>query len=189
MFFIRRGRCLFGEECRKRHDPNKVSLCNKFIFTSNCTATDCPYQHKIIRDKMPLCLYFYAGRCSKDNCPFLHVKLGMDVHVCDKFMAGHCDKGELCSKRHTRDCEEHFETGICLDVNCKLMHQKIMRNRTCSFSSINSAMDVDRPYFDGDDFIPISGGDAMSVSSDIMRMLDNSDVESLADSIRSEDLL
>ncbi|KAL5262964.1 hypothetical protein ACHWQZ_G008392 [Mnemiopsis leidyi] len=183
MFFIRRGKCVFGEECRKRHDPAKVALCSRFIFFNRCQKLECPYQHKLIKEKMPLCLYFYANQCSKEDCPFLHVKLGTDVPVCEKFTAGHCDKGSNCTKRHTRDCETHFKTGFCLDTDCKLLHEKILRSRTFSFSSIENAMDMDRPYFDGDDFIPI-GLDRIeeNASPDILRMLD-SDVESIAGSL------
>ena len=47
MFFIRRGKCVFGEKCRKKHDPEKVVLCRKFIFSNTCTNDDCPYQHKV----------------------------------------------------------------------------------------------------------------------------------------------
>ena len=47
MFFIRRGKCVFGEECRKRHDPAKVALCSRFIFFNRCQISQCPYQHKV----------------------------------------------------------------------------------------------------------------------------------------------
>ena len=47
MFFIRRGKCVFGDTCRKKHDHDKVALCSKFIFSNNCNNENCPYQHKV----------------------------------------------------------------------------------------------------------------------------------------------
>jgi hypothetical protein len=47
MFFIRRGKCVFGDECRKRHDPAKVALCSRFIFYNRCSNSPCPFQHKV----------------------------------------------------------------------------------------------------------------------------------------------
>ena len=40
---------------------------------------------------------------------------------------GHCDKGSSCVKRHTRDCEDHFEKGVCNTADCKLLHEKVLR--------------------------------------------------------------
>ena len=56
MFFIRRGKCAFGEECRKRHDPTKVTLCNHFIFYNRCNNSQCPFQHKV-------CTFTLLGYC------------------------------------------------------------------------------------------------------------------------------
>ena len=41
---------------------------------------------QIVKDKMPLCLYFLSGRCSKETCPYLHVNTGLDVPVCAEFV-------------------------------------------------------------------------------------------------------
>ena len=47
MFYIRRGTCLFGEECRKKHDPEKVALCRRFIFNGKCPTVGCLFQHRV----------------------------------------------------------------------------------------------------------------------------------------------
>jgi len=151
MFYIKRGACRFGTACRRRHDPDKVAVCTQFV-QGNCTKDDCLFQHKIVKDKMPLCLYFLSGRCSKDTCPYLHVNTGLDVPVCTQFVKGHCDKGAQCEHRHTFHCERFFESGKCEVEGCALKH---VRGQRRPRNIEDEDIDADRPYFAGDDFIPV----------------------------------
>ena len=45
------------EACRLAHDPDKVAVCPKWLAGS-CTALDCPLQHELRPDLMPLCTFF-----------------------------------------------------------------------------------------------------------------------------------
>eukprot|EP00116_Pleurobrachia_bachei_P000087 sb/3460349/ len=161
MFYIRRGTCLFGDQCRKKHDPEKVALCRRFIFYGKCPIVGCLFQHRCVPEKMPLCLYFYSGKCTKEDCQFLHVKLSTDVQVCDRFLAGHCDRGSKCTRRHTRDCEIYFETGSCPNrFECKLAHDRELKKTVEEV--------LDQPYFEGDDFIPVGGEKEMTTDDSWM---------------------
>jgi len=57
-------------------------------------VTDCPFSHKVCKEKMPTCSYFQRGMCNKDQCPYLHVKVNEDAEICEDFVQGFCPNGE-----------------------------------------------------------------------------------------------
>lgn len=55
----RTGKCEARDKgaCRLAHDPSKVAVCPKWLAGS-CAAPDCPLQHELRPDLMPLCTFF-----------------------------------------------------------------------------------------------------------------------------------
>lgn len=73
---------------------NVNSLCFRSRFLrGTCSIVDCPFSHKVDKEKMPVCSYFLRGVCSRENCPYLHVKVNKNAKVCQDFLQGFCSKG------------------------------------------------------------------------------------------------
>ena len=53
------GKCAAREAgtCPLAHDPNKVMVCSKWL-QERCETLDCPLQHKLKPQLMPLCEHF-----------------------------------------------------------------------------------------------------------------------------------
>ena len=67
------------------------------FLRGTCKVTDCPFSHKVAKDKMPVCLHYLRGTCSRDNCPYRHVKMSKDAEICQDFLNGYCPQGEMVS--------------------------------------------------------------------------------------------
>lgn len=94
--------------------------------------SDCPFSHKVAREKMPVCSYFLKGLCHREACPYLHVNVNKDAEVCSDFVKGFCPLGEKCKKKHTLECQEFKKSGTCSrGRQCPLKH------RPEKFSDIN----------------------------------------------------
>lgn len=73
---------------------NVNSMCFRSRFLrGTCSIVDCPFSHKVDKEKMPVCSYFLRGVCSRENCPYLHVKVNKNAKVCQDFLQGFCSKG------------------------------------------------------------------------------------------------
>lgn len=59
-----------------------------------CSNTDCPFSHKLDKNKMPACSHFLEGLCSREECPYRHVRVNPGAPVCVDFLKGHCPQGE-----------------------------------------------------------------------------------------------
>jgi hypothetical protein len=124
MFFNRFGRCSRGDKCQYVHDPEKVSVCTRFL-RGTCKVTDCPFSHHVAPDKMPTCRYFLRGICSHDNCPYRHVRVASNAGPCLDFARGFCHLGDACKKNHVLICPEFTESGVCSrGKRCPLRHNK-----------------------------------------------------------------
>ena len=55
---------------------------------------DCPFSHKVSKEKMPVCSYFLRGKCNRDDCPYLHVNVNRDAEICEDFVNGYCPLGD-----------------------------------------------------------------------------------------------
>ncbi|KAL3860040.1 hypothetical protein ACJMK2_010222, partial [Sinanodonta woodiana] len=133
-FYNRFGKCNRGDKCPYIHDPDKIVVCTRFL-RGTCKVTDCPFSHKISKEKMPVCSFFLRGICNRDDCPYQHVNVGKDAKLCQDFVNGYCPLGEKCKKRHILVCTHFSRTGSCPDgKQCKLVHKR-PRKRTNSFVS------------------------------------------------------
>lgn len=129
MYYNRFGRCNRGENCPYIHDPEKVAVCTRFL-RGTCKKTDgnCPFSHKVSKDKMPVCSYFLKGICSNSNCPYSHVYVSRKAEVCQDFLKGYCPMGEKCKKKHTLVCPDFAKKGVCPQgARCKLLHPRKKR--------------------------------------------------------------
>uniref|UniRef100_A0A8B9QU49 Zinc finger CCCH domain-containing protein 3 n=1 Tax=Anas platyrhynchos TaxID=8839 RepID=A0A8B9QU49_ANAPL len=129
MYYNRFGRCNRGENCPYIHDPEKVAVCTRFL-RGTCKKTDgnCPFSHKVSKDKMPVCSYFLKGICSNSNCPYSHVYVSRKAEVCQDFLKGYCPMGEKCKKKHTLVCPDFAKKGVCpKGARCKLLHPQKKR--------------------------------------------------------------
>lgn len=124
MFYNRFGKCNKKGDCPYIHDPEKVAVCTRFL-RGTCKVKDCPFSHKVSKDKMPVCSYFLKGVCNRDSCPYLHVNVNKDAEICGEFLKGYCPRAEKCTKKHILKCPEFAKTGVCSKgENCKLQHRK-----------------------------------------------------------------
>ena len=79
-----------------------VTKTDQKIFSSRflrgtCKVKDCPFSHKVSKEKMPVCSYFLRGKCNKDDCLYLHVNVSRDAEICEDFVDGFCPLGdEVC---------------------------------------------------------------------------------------------
>lgn len=124
IYYNRFGRCSRGDKCQYVHDPDKVSVCTRFL-RGTCKVVDCQFSHLISKDKMPTCIHFLRRVCNRDNCPYSHVNVGKDAEICNDFIRGYCANGDMCKKKHTLICSEFERTGRCqLGENCRMNHFK-----------------------------------------------------------------
>lgn len=122
MFYNRFGRCNRGDNCPYIHDPERIAVCTRFL-RGTCKVVDCPFSHKVAKEKMPVCTYFLKGVCNRDDCPYLHVNVSKSAIICPDFLSGYCSLGEKCKKKHTRICPEFLAKGTCSDgKKCNLIH-------------------------------------------------------------------
>lgn len=72
--------------------------CFLCVFTrflrGTCKITDCPFSHKVAKEKMPVCSFFLRGVCNRDNCPYLHVNVSKSAELCQDFAKGYCALGD-----------------------------------------------------------------------------------------------
>ncbi|ESN93680.1 hypothetical protein HELRODRAFT_88438, partial [Helobdella robusta] len=124
------GKCHKGSKCPDLHDPEKVSVCTRFLRGS-CTITNCPFSHKVTKDKMPTCIHYLRGMCVRVNCPYNHVNVGQSAEICRDFLAGHCSMGDQCKKKHILVCPDFSQTGSCfLANNCPMRHVRRKQKRS-----------------------------------------------------------
>lgn len=126
--FIRTGKCPRQFEsgttrCTRRHDPDKVAVCTRWLAGS-CDDQDCPLTHRSIPARMPVCSYFLAGTCANPDCPYLHVNVDPTAPVCQSFLKGYCSRGLQCRMRHTLVCPA-LAKGTCPNpIACRFHHPK-----------------------------------------------------------------
>ncbi|XP_078493121.1 uncharacterized protein LOC100179660 [Ciona intestinalis] len=124
IYYNRFGRCNRGTKCPYTHDPDRVALCTKFL-RGTCRIENCPFSHKLSKEKMPVCSFYLRGKCATKDCPYLHVFVGHTAALCKSFATdGYCAKADTCKEKHIRACYEFYETGICKNQEkCKLPHK------------------------------------------------------------------
>lgn len=147
--------------CRFVHNHAKVAACKDFLQKGNCAYGDhCDLSHDLIPERTPHCVHFAKGNCSKDDCSYTHHMLSPDARVCRDFgFYGYCDKGISCSDRHSYECPDFSNTGVCNNEHCKLPH----RERAHVLRQAAAARE--QPVGDdGDD--PSSDEDGDSIGSD-----------------------
>ncbi|KAK3578969.1 hypothetical protein CHS0354_034762 [Potamilus streckersoni] len=133
-FYNRFGKCNRGEKCPYIHDPDKIVICTRFL-RGTCKVTDCPFSHKISKEKMPVCSFFLRGICNRDDCPYQHVNVGKDAKLCQDFVNGYCPLREKCKKRHIFVCPHFSRSGSCPDgKQCKLVHRRPRKRTNSSLS-------------------------------------------------------
>uniref|UniRef100_A0A671SYD7 Zinc finger CCCH domain-containing protein 3 n=1 Tax=Sinocyclocheilus anshuiensis TaxID=1608454 RepID=A0A671SYD7_9TELE len=129
MYYNRFGKCNHGDACPYIHDPDKVAVCTRFL-RSTCKQTDgnCPFSHKVAKEKMPVCSYFLKGICNNSSCPYSHVYVSRKADVCKDFVRGYCPQGDKCKKKHTLVCPDFSSTGVCpRGSKCKLHHRQSLK--------------------------------------------------------------
>lgn len=106
-------------------------------------------------------MHYAKGHCSKDDqCPYTHRVLPPGAPVCRDFgLYGYCDKGISCSDRHSFECPDFSNTGVCKTKGCKLPHRE-RANVLRRAAAREQSAEVD----DGDD--PSSDDDGDSIGSD-----------------------
>ncbi|PSR88951.1 hypothetical protein BD289DRAFT_431511 [Coniella lustricola] len=124
--FSTTGSCPKGPMCRYVHDHSKVSICKDFLQKGACAYGDqCDLSHELTPERTPHCLHYAKGSCSKDDCPYTHRVLPPGASVCHDFgFYGYCDKGISCSERHTFECPDFSNNGVCKNKHCKLPHRE-----------------------------------------------------------------
>ncbi|KAL8559762.1 hypothetical protein ACOMHN_002295 [Nucella lapillus] len=124
LYFSRFGKCSRGEHCPFVHDPAKVAVCTRFL-RGTCQVENCPFSHKVSKEKMPVCSFFLKGVCTRESCPYLHVKVSQGAQVCQDFVSGFCPLADKCQKLHTLTCPHFARTGSCPDgKKCRLQHRR-----------------------------------------------------------------
>ncbi|WWC91868.1 uncharacterized protein L201_006815 [Kwoniella dendrophila CBS 6074] len=125
-YFTKTGRCNFGLTCPHIHDPNKVTICSRFLRGSCTLGSSCPLSHTPSTHNTPSCVRFQStSTCSKPNCPYPHIKVSADAPVCDDFARiGWCGKEPgSCENLHVWECQEFREKGTCSkNGKCGLQH-------------------------------------------------------------------
>lgn len=156
------GSCPKGPMCRFVHNHAKVAACKDFLQKGSCVYGDhCDLSHDLTPERTPHCVHFAKGNCSKDDCSYTHRMLSPDAQVCRDFgFYGYCDKGISCSDRHTNECPDFSNTGVCKNKHCKLPHRErahILRQ---------AAAAREQPAEADDDEDPSSDDDGDSIGSD-----------------------
>ncbi|KAK7500294.1 hypothetical protein BaRGS_00008517 [Batillaria attramentaria] len=123
LFYSRFGKCSRGQKCPYTHDPDKIAVCTRFL-RGTCKVEQCPFSHKVAKEKMPVCAFFLRGVCAREDCPYLHVKVSQGAEVCQDFVNGFCSLADKCQKLHTLTCPSFSKTGSCPDgKKCRLQHR------------------------------------------------------------------
>ncbi|XP_017289803.1 zinc finger CCCH domain-containing protein 3 [Kryptolebias marmoratus] len=137
MYYNRFGKCNRGTSCPFIHDPDKVAVCTRFLRgTCKQADGDCPFSHKIAKEKMPVCSYFLKGTCNNSDCPYSHVYVSRKAEVCEDFVRGYCPEGEKCKKKHTLVCPDFSKSGSCpRGPRCKLQHRQRVKRSPSSTPS------------------------------------------------------
>lgn len=112
--------------CRYIHDYAKVAACKSFLLKGTCVYGDqCNLSHDLSAERMPHCVHYAKGNCSKLDCPYTHRMLSPGAPVCRDFgFYGYCAKGISCPDRHSFECPDFSNTGICETEGCKLPHRE-----------------------------------------------------------------
>lgn len=120
------GSCPHGPRCHYMHDPHKVAICKDFLLQGEClNGEDCDLSHDPTPERTPTCLHFARDSCTKPDCKYAHVKVSPAAPVCRAFgFYGYCDKGADCPDRHTFECPDFSNTGVCNNKGCKLPHRE-----------------------------------------------------------------
>ncbi|XP_061681392.1 zinc finger CCCH domain-containing protein 3 isoform X2 [Syngnathoides biaculeatus] len=148
MYYNRFGKCNHGSSCPYIHDPDKVAVCTRFL-RGTCKQPDaaCPFSHKVVKEKMPVCSYFLKGICNNSSCPYSHVYVSHKAKVCEDFVKGFCPEGEKCKKKHTLVCPEFSKTGSCpFGARCKLQHRQRAKRCASTFVSVCNVEPSKRPH-------------------------------------------
>lgn len=156
------GSCPKGPMCRFVHNHAKVAACKDLLQKGNCVYGDhCDLSHELTPERTPHCVHFAKGNCSKDHCSYTHRMLSPDAQVCRDFgFYGYCDKGISCPDRHSYECPDFSNTGVCNNKHCKLPH----RERAHVLRQAAAAREQPAGDDDGDD--PSSDEDGDSIGSD-----------------------
>lgn len=157
------GSCPKGPTCRYIHDYAKVAACKNFLQKGSCAYGDqCNLSHDLTAERTPHCVHFAKGNCSKDDCPYTHRVLPPGALVCRDFgLYGYCDKGISCPDRHSIECPDFSNTGVCNTQGCKLPHHEYANNLRKAAAAREQALAEDD---DGGD--PSSDDEGNSVGSD-----------------------
>lgn len=112
--------------CRYVHDHAKVAICKDLLQKGTCAYGDqCDLSHELTPERTPHCVHYAKGTCSKPDCPYTHRVLPLGAPVCHDFgFYGYCDKGISCSDRHTFECPDFSNNGVCKNKHCKLPHRE-----------------------------------------------------------------
>lgn len=126
-YYTRTGVCRRGPSCPFVHDSEKRAICPGTLKASGCTQPpgSCLLSHTPSPHRTPHCVHFLAGHCRYDEaCRFLHVKgLDLEASPCRQFARlGWCDAGADCPHKHTWECPDFAEKGICTTKGCRLSH-------------------------------------------------------------------
>lgn len=150
------GSCPKGPMCRFVHNHAKVAACKDLLQKGNCAfGYHCDLSHELTPERTPHCVHFAKGNCSKDGCPYTHRSLSPDAQVCRDFgFYGYCDKGISCPDRHTYECPDFSNTGVCKNKRCKLPHRErahVLRQAAAAREQPAGDADGDDPSSDEDD--------------------------------------
>lgn len=120
------GSCPKGPMCRYVHDPSKVAACKDLLLKGVCASGDsCDLSHQLIPERTPHCVHYAKGNCSNPNCPYTHRVLPSGAPFCRPFgIDGYCEKGISCPGRHSFECPDFSNTGVCKTRGCKLLHRE-----------------------------------------------------------------
>ena len=119
------GKCSRGPMCHFAHDPDKVTVCPKFLKSACTNGDECDLSHSPTYSNTPACTHFLRGNCTNDACRYPHVNVSPTAPVCATFARlGYCDS-QNCDKRHVFECPDYANTGYCAKATtgrCSLPH-------------------------------------------------------------------
>ena len=70
-------------------------------------------------------MHYEKGSCTNPDCLYTHVDLAPDAQHCTSFgRYGYCDKGASCTEKHSFECPDYSNTGVCDFRDCKLVHRE-----------------------------------------------------------------
>lgn len=110
--------------CFSSHDLNKIALCPSVLRGVGCFSGDkCDLSHVASTENSPTCLHFLAGKCTRPKCAYIHAQLDPGAPLCSDFSyGGYCENGANCGYRHLRQCADYTNTGVCMNIACRLPH-------------------------------------------------------------------